>query len=235
MNQGLIWISEKELNEENKLISKIKSNINIGGIWGTGNFDAKPISFEEKEELLINWSGEEIKVEFFLTQKYAEAFVTYYHYLIYYDEWGVLKEKPIVFMQMESEEEKKKSKKPYGIKEILKFIKKEKKVIITIYFETTITKDPESKTYREINNLEIAYLGGLYDITDPTLVLRTKHSEKIAKTSKKKKWSYTNKSIEIKKYKTWNEIAEIAKETAETAEKMKKNKQKWEIFKYNYA
>jgi hypothetical protein len=56
-------------------------------------------------------------------------------------------------MEIASENETIKSKKPFKSKEILKYIKKKKKVNINIYFETTIQKDPESELYNEEENL----------------------------------------------------------------------------------
>jgi hypothetical protein len=42
---NLIWITEKELNYENRFVSKIKGNKEISGCWCYDN-DVKPITFD---------------------------------------------------------------------------------------------------------------------------------------------------------------------------------------------
>jgi len=225
----LLWINEKELNEENIFISKLKTNIEISGYWVSNN-DIKPITFEN-EDIIINWSYEENKAEFYLTDKYAESFAIYYFHLMYYGEWGLLREKPIIFMEIASENETIKSKKPFKSKEILKYIKKKKKVNINIYFETTIQKDPESELYNEEENLWVSSLGGLYDIIYPSWEINGKKNIKL----NKKEWKFNdNNKIKIKEYINWIKYEKIYKETALTAKELKLNKSNWEIFKFNY-
>ena len=225
----LLWLNEKELNEENMFVSKLKTSIEISGYWISHN-DVKPITFEG-EDVIINWSYEENKAEFYLTDKYAESFTIYYFHLMYYGEWGLLREKPIIFMEMNSENETKKSKKPFKSKEILKYIKKKKKVNINIYFEPTIQKDPENQLYYEEENLWTSSLGGLYDIIYPSWEINGKKNIKFDE----KEWKFNEiNKIKINEYINWIKYTSIYKETAITAKELKLNKLNWEIFKFNY-
>ena len=221
---NLIWITEKELNYENRFVSKIKGNKRISGYWCCFN-DVKPITFDE-ENIVINWSYEFNKVEFYMNKEYFENFIINYFYLIYYGEWGNIQEKPIVFMEIYGERFYKKSIKPFKVKDLYKFLKLNKEVKIVIYFEITIQEDPEKESYKTNNNEWISSLGGLYHIVDIAWELNNKQS---IKYEKKKIFNY-----EIKEYINWNEFMSIYKETAITAKEMKKNKVKWEKFKFYY-
>jgi hypothetical protein len=55
-----------------------------------------------------------------------------------------------------------KSKKPFKIDEILKYVEKGPNFELNVYFETIITKDPLKEDYNEEDNLILSYLGGLY-------------------------------------------------------------------------
>jgi hypothetical protein len=62
-------------------------------------------------------------------------------------------------MELESENKKIKNKKPFKIKEILFFMKKNKRIKLSIYFEIIIKECIEKESYFELNNI-----GGLYDV-----------------------------------------------------------------------
>ena len=222
---NLIWINEKELNSENNFISKIKDKKNISGWWSFGS-DVKPISFDG-EDVVINWSYEFNKVEFYMTKNYFKDFIVFYFYLIYYGEWGEIQEKPIVFMEVYADQLHKKSIKPFKVKDLHKIIKSKNYAKIVIYFETTIQEDPEKESYNGGNNMWISSLGGLYNIVSPSWELNEKLSIK-----------YNNKEFfeyKIEEYIDWKNFIEIYKETAKTAKEMKENKIKWEKFKFNYS
>ena len=57
-----------------------------------------------------------------------------------------------------------KSKKPFKLNELLKYVEKEPNFELNIYFETIMAKDPLEKDYIEKDNLFFSYLGGLYYI-----------------------------------------------------------------------
>jgi hypothetical protein len=67
-------------------------------------------------------------------------------------------------MELIKKESVMKSKKPFKINEILRYIEKESSFELNIYFETVMTKDPLKKDYKEKDNLFFSYLGGLYCI-----------------------------------------------------------------------
>ena len=221
----LIWINEKELNYEDKFISKIKGKKKITGLWACGRH-IKPITFEN-ENIVINWSYEFNKVEFYMSNEYIKNFLEYYFYFMYYGEWGEVEEKPIIFMEVFAENFYKKSIKPLKVRDLFKNIKSKKEIKIQIYFEPTIQMDPESEYYRSGHNMWISNLGGLYDIVDPYWELNNKPSIK-----------YENEKIfnyKIKKYIDWIDFEKIYLETAITAKELKKEKMKWEKFKFNYS
>jgi len=222
---NLIWITEKELNYENKFISKIKEGKKLLAYWYCDNW-IKPITFEG-ENIVINWSYEFNKVEFYMTKEYFKGFIINYFYLMYYGEWGNIQEKPIIFMEIYGKNFYKKSIKPFKVKDLYKFLKQNDEVKIVIYFETTIQKDPEKESYNRDDNIWMSNLGGLYHIVDIAWELNNKSS---IKYEKKKFFSY-----DIEEYVDWNESINIYKETAITAKEMKKNKMKWEKFKFCYS
>lgn len=192
-----------------------------------GNFNFKPLTFEEEEEnFVVNWSGEQNKVDFFISNKYKNSFCVYYHHTMYYGEWGNIWEKPIVFMQMRSEKTKIKSKKPFKIKEIQNFFKKNQKMKMTIYFEPTILGDPETEEYFNYNNIWISSMGGLYHITDPGIAL----GDKKPLTYSHKEWNLGAKKIKINNYCLRDDYYKICEETAKTAKEMKINNTNWKIF-----
>ena len=213
----LIWINEKELNNEFKILKKIKPEIEFNDILSFLNFNKKPI-FWGDYDIIINWSFEQNKVEFFLTEKYINWFCNYYFFLIYYNELGDLKEKSIIFMELESENKKIKNKKPFKIKEILFFMKKNKRIKLSIYFEIIIKECIEKESYFELNNI-----GGLYDVIN--------NSWNNFKICKLIEWKFYKKKINIEKYKDWEDLIKISEESLNTVEDMKKNKLKWELFK----
>jgi len=219
----LIWINEVDLNKEERFIEKLKPEIEFLNIWSFGDFYKKPIMWDNNN-IVINWNFYENKAEFFVTEKYIKWFCNYYFYLIYYGEWGQLKEKHIIFMEIESEKLKKKEKKPIKTKEVFKFIKKNKRIKMSIYFEPTIQEDPEKEYYKENNNLWISSIGGLYDVIDP--------SWEGFELCNLDEWIFLEKKEILDK--KCGDIIEIAKESAKTAKEMKINNKKWELFKYSY-
>lgn len=221
---NLIWINEKDLNYEDKFISKIKSKKKMSGCWCCGS-DIKPITFEG-EDIVINWSYEFNKVEFYMTKNYFKCFMTHYFYLMYYGEWGDVQEKPIVFMEVFADNLYKKSIKPFKVKDLYKYIKSKNEVKVVIYFETTIQKDPEKESYKEGNNIWISNIGGLYNIIDLSWEMNEKES---IKYDKKKFFNY-----EIEEYINWKDFIEVCEETSKTAKELKKEKMKWEKFKFFY-
>lgn len=169
----LIWISEKELNYENKFISKIKNIKKISGYWSHFK-DIKPITFEG-ESIVINWSYEFNKVEFYMSSEYFKDFIIYYYYLMYYGEWGNIEEKPIVFMEIYSNNFYIKSIKPFKTKDLYKFFESKNDIKIVIYFENIININKDNK------NIELSDLGGLYHIANINWELNNKNYVKYDK------------------------------------------------------
>ncbi len=219
----LIWTNEIDLNKEEKFVEKLKPEEEIWNIWACGDFYKKPLTWDNNN-IIINWNFYENKAEFFITEKHIKWFCNYYFYLIYYGEWGRLEEKHIVFIEIESEKIKRKEKKPIKTKDLFKFIKKNKKVKITIYFETTIQKDPEKESYKEYNNIWTSSIGGLYDVIDT--------SWEGFELYNSREWIFLEKKINLDKDE--GDMIQIAEESAKTAKEMKENGKKWELFKYNY-
>lgn len=219
----LVWISEFDLKKEEKFIKKLKPEEEILNIWACGDFYKKPISWDDNN-IVINWNFYENKAEFFITEKHVKWFCNYYFYLMYFGEWGELEEKHIIFMEIESEKIVKKEKKPIKTKDLFKFIMKNKRVKIVIYFETTIQEDPEKESYEEYNNIWISSIGGLYDVIDT--------SWEGFELYNLNEWKFLEKKVNLDE--DDNLIMEIAKESAKTAKEMKKNNVKWELFKFNY-
>ena len=142
-----IWIDEKCFKKEEDKLKKFRH---------TKTFFI--------EDFVFNICPFEIKINFKINKKEVNEFCKIYHYIVYYDEWGVFKEKPIIFMELIKKESVMKSKKPFKINEILRYIEKESSFKLNIYFETVMTKDPLKKDYKEKDNLFFSYLGGLYCI-----------------------------------------------------------------------
>ena len=163
----LIWVSEKELNYENKFISKIKNTKKISGYWSQFK-DIKPITFEG-ENIVINWSYEFNKVEFYMSSEYFKDFLVYYYYLMYYGEWGDIQEKPIVFMEIYSNNFYIKSIKPFKTKYLYKFFESKNDIKIVIYFENMIDGNKDNE------NIELSDLGGLYHIANINWELNNKN------------------------------------------------------------
>ena len=223
----LIWIDEKGINLEKSILSKLKIKNSIIDVCCLGDFNTKPVSFEgEEENFIINWSGEQNKIEFYISTKFLNSFCEYYYYTMYYSEWGDVWEKPIIFMQMKSENQKIKTKRPFKLKEIINFIKKNKKIKLSIYFETTIIKDPEIEDYKEENNTLMLNIAGIYQIIETGIKLENKKFLKI----EKKEWKMGNKNTKIKNYCNLKEYISICKETEKTSKEMKINKINWKIF-----
>ena len=191
----LIWISEKELNYENKFISKIKNIKKISGYWSHFK-DIKPITFEG-ENIVINWSYEFNKVEFYMSSEYFKDFIVYYYYLMYYGEWGNIQEKPIVFMEIYSNNFYIKSIKPFKTKDLYKFFESKNDIKIVIYFENMINLNKNNE------NIELSDLGGLYHIANINWELNNKNC---IKYDKEKIFNY-----EIENYIDWENFKNIYK------------------------
>ena len=189
----LIWISEKELNYENKFISKIKNIKKISGYWSQFK-DIKPITFEG-ENIVINWSYEFNKVEFYMSSEYFKDFIVYYYYLMYYGEWGNIQEKPIVFMEIYSNNFYIKSIKPFKTKDLYKFLESKNDIKIVIYFENMINRNKDNE------NIELSDLGGLYHIANINWELNNKNC---IKYDKKKIFNY-----EIENYIDWEDFKKL--------------------------
>ena len=203
----LIWVSEKELNYENNFISKIKNIKKISGYWS--NFkDIKPITFEG-ENIVINWSYEFNKVEFYMSSEYFKDFLVYYYYLMYYGEWGDIQEKPIVFMEIYSNNFYIKSIKPFKTKDLYKFFESKNDIKIVIYFENMIDGNKDNE------NIELSDLGGLYHIANINWELNNKN---YIKYDKKKIFNY-----EIENYIDWENFKNIYKENKIDFKKLKIN------------
>ena len=140
-----IWIDEECFKKEEDKLKKFKNR--------------KTVSIEK---FILNICLFELKINFKINKKDINEFCKIYHYIIYYDEWGVFKEKPIVFMELIKNKNIIKNKKPFKIDEILKCVEEEGNFELSIYFETTIAKDPLKDDYKEEDNLLLSYLGGLY-------------------------------------------------------------------------
>jgi len=142
-----IWIDEKCFKKEEDKLKKFRHK--------------KTVFIED---FIFNICLFELKINFKINKKDINEFCKIYHYIIYYDEWGVFREKPIIFMELIKNKSIIKSKKPFKIDEILRYIEKEPNFELNIYFETIITKDPLKEDYKEEDNLILSYLGGLYCI-----------------------------------------------------------------------
>ena len=180
----LIWISEKELNYENKFISKIKNIKKISGYWSHFK-DIKPITFEG-ENIVINWSYEFNKVEFYMSSEYFKDFIVYYYYLMYYGEWGNIQEKPIVFMEIYSNNFYIKSIKPFKTKDLYKFLESKNDIKIVIYFENMINRNKDNE------NIELANIN--WELNNKNCI----------KYDKKKIFNY-----EIENYIDWEDFKKL--------------------------
>ena len=186
-----IWIDEECFKKEEE---KIKKFGYFKKLFSVEKFIFKICLFENKVSFVIN-------------RREINEFCKIYHYIIYYNEWGVFREKPIIFMELINNKTNIKSKKPFRINEIINYSENDEKIKLNIYFETVITGDPKKKSYMEKDNLLICYLGGLYCV-----MLNNKN------------WNLSNFNIE--------KIENNLNETYETALSLKINSNKWELFYY---
>lgn len=219
----LIWINEEMLNEEKRFLKKKKPEKIIKGLWGFGDPNEKPICLDKN--FIINWCFIEKKVEFLVTEEYVNSFCDFYLHLIYYGEGGILEEKRIIFMQVETFNLKKKSKKPFRIKEIFNFLKKYKKIKLIVFFESTINWNFNNENENKENIAMLSDIGGMVDV-----VLTYWENFEKCRTEDLR----IHKEKEEKERENAYKEMGIAKETVKTIHEMKKYKKNWEIFKFNF-
>ena len=237
-SEGLVSLTAKQFKKEKKLFNSINSSKSIIGLWTAGGFEDAPLSFKNTD-IIINWSLLEIKAEFFVNSIERSTFLPFYFNTIYYGEWGELEEKPIIFMEIETEDGIFKSKTPFKFRELWGFLKKNIK--LTIYFESVLLEDPEKKSAWEGNVDWISHVGGLYNVIDLSYWIENNEVKLIEDESEpdvnsgekytKNIWFLSvNRSINVDFYDYNNEIKEVAFETLTTALEMKKHGLNWKKF-----
>lgn len=197
----------------------------INGVWCCSDYKTRPITFDGTN-IIINWSYNELKLEFFGDENSIESILEFYTNSLKYGEWGEELDKPIIWMKIETKYDSFKSKKCINEEKIRKFINKNF-FKITIFFETTIQGSPFEKDYLTSNSYWISCIGGLYYIADLYLYI-----EKDDIVVEGELYNNNKSPFEVKDYRQ-EDLYEYSLETAETAKELFKYSKKWEIFKFN--
>lgn len=140
----------------------IMNNI-LTGVWASGDFYMKPITFRNYN-LILNWSFYELKLEIFGEKCDLEMIKNFYEILWNYGEWGENFIKPLIWMEIQTKYKYIKSKKYIEINDFDNYIDDYFK--ITLYFEPLIDGNPFAKDYIESNSYWINCIGGLYHVVD---------------------------------------------------------------------
>lgn len=231
INKKLISLNINELIKEEIFIKKLKTKKKITGIFCLGDSKEKPITFKNFEDkILINWCFSNLKIEFFIKSEFIKEFIHLYHRIVYYNEWGDISEKPIIYTELITKKNKIKIKNSFKSTDLWELIKKEKEIYLLINYETTIGHNPEKICSK--HDIWLSYIGGMYEITDVLYFIEEKEEILEYKEYKKNFFEIFNKKKKILKDDLIN-LNKIIEETSLTARDLK-IKGNWEIFKYEY-
>ena len=214
--------SLKEFKKDQNFLKKFKNKYTISGCYYMGEV-CDLVEFKLiKSRIFFNWEILNMRMEIFKEER--DILLNAYSRWMWIGEWGYKFEKPLIFMELITEEFTCKFKKILSVKDIFKLTNKSNIFNLNIYFEPIIEEDPKSLSYKKNNNIWISYVGGLYDIIDSDFWLETIEDGKLGIIERGT----------ITKTKIIN-FKNLCDETANTAIDMRKNiKCKWKLFASNH-
>lgn len=189
----------------------------ITGVWAFGEFDKRPITFAGYN-IVFNWSFYQMKLELYTDRKNLNKVLIFYENMSKYGEWGNDFLKPIIWMEVEKNNDRIRSKSYISKSDVLKFARTSD-IKITIYYEPIICTSTLASDYFTSNDYWIAAFGGLYYTVDMMLFINNGGSNDIESEE-----YLFDKKFRIEKYvnEDWNEFSLETGKSSMELEKMKR-------------
>lgn len=200
----------KEYNEDAKFLEKLEKKYILSGCYCTGTI-CDMVEFRLiKSKIFFKWENLSMTIAIFKEER--SIMLEAYSRWMWIGEWGGEFKKPIIFMEIISENLNYKFKEILSVEKIFEITENFEIFNLRIYFETIIGEDPKESDYKEGNNMWIFYVGGMYDIIDPCFWLESTEGGE---------WTIVEEASVTETNSIW--FRKLCEETADTAIEMRKN------------